>query len=334
MPLSRLADLLDLQSGVVSRAQVLDIEGESDATVRRRVRRNEWAVVHPGVYINHTGPLTWLQRAWAAVLLAAPAALSHDSALRAADGPGKRERLDSEPIHVAVDRDRVIRVPGAVVLHRLADFDTKTQTNCSPPRVRVEEAVLDVAAEARSDLDAIAALSDAVRARRTTAPRLLVALAGRSRIGRRELLSSVLADVAAGTCSALEREYLAKVERPHGLPTADRQVRVSRKGTLYRDVEYAKQGLVVELDGRLFHSEVRDRDRDLDRDLDAAVDGRDTVRLGWGQVHVRSCSTAARVGAVLANHGWTGALTRCPSCPTEDSGDLQSPGDCDSPLSA
>ena len=52
-------------------------------------------MVHPGVYVNHTGELTWLQRAWAAVLFAWPAALSHDSALRAADGPGSTRRRSS-----------------------------------------------------------------------------------------------------------------------------------------------------------------------------------------------------------------------------------------------
>ena len=47
------------------------------------LRRREWARVHPGVYVAHTGPLSWPQRAWSAVLLVAPAALSGSSALHA-----------------------------------------------------------------------------------------------------------------------------------------------------------------------------------------------------------------------------------------------------------
>lgn len=328
-----LIELLDLQAGLVSRHQVLALSGESDATIRRRLRRREWAQVHPGVYVNHTGPLTWLQRAWAAVLTAAPAALSHGSALRAADGPGRRGTTDAEPIHVAVDRNRAIRVPDDIVLHRIAGFDAKVLANLAPPRVRIEEAVVDLAS-ALDGLDAIAALTDAVRSRRTTAAKMQAALAGRSRIRNREFLAAVLADVQAGTCSVLEREYLDRVERAHGLPVAARQVKESAKGTLYRDVDYEEFALIVELDGRAFHSGSRARDRDLERDLDAALTDRETIRLGWGQVHDRACSTAAKLAAILTRKGWRGDFRRCPSCSEQDSGDLQSPGDWDSPLSA
>jgi hypothetical protein len=44
-------------------------------------------------------------------------------------------------------------------------------------------------------------------------------------------------------------------------------------------------GLIVELDGRLFHSSARARDHDLERDLDApTLDRLETIRLGYGQV--------------------------------------------------
>ena len=128
------------QSGVISRGQA-QANGLSEADVRRLLRRREWVVVHPGVYVNHTGELTWLQRAWAAVLFAWPAALSHDSALRAADGPGKHTE---EVIHVAVGRDRRIAAPPRVCIHRMAHLHDRTQWNLGPPRVRYEDAALDV----------------------------------------------------------------------------------------------------------------------------------------------------------------------------------------------
>ena len=43
----------------------------------------------------------------------------------------------------------------------------------------------------------------------------------------------------------------------------------------------------------------RGRDRDLDRDLDAAVERRETVRIGYGQVFDRGCMTADRIGSIL-----------------------------------
>jgi hypothetical protein len=194
------ADLLARQAGVVSRRQLLEA-GLTPNDLRRLLRRRELTAVHPGVYVDHTGPLTWTQRAWAVVLHAWPAALCHESALRAADGPGRRDRLDSGPLHVAVDRRRsfVAAVPG-VVTHHLAEFEAKVQWNLGPPRVRVEEAVLDVAAEAPSRFGAIAVLSDAVQSRRTTAPRVLGAIERRTRVPRREFLTGVLLDIAEGTC--------------------------------------------------------------------------------------------------------------------------------------
>lgn len=63
-----------MQDGVTSHAQLV-ASGLSRIDIERGVRRNELRRVHPRVYVNHTGPLTWEQRAWAAVLYADPAVL-------------------------------------------------------------------------------------------------------------------------------------------------------------------------------------------------------------------------------------------------------------------
>lgn len=307
-----LDEVLSRQAGVLSRAQAR-AAAQQPHDIRRRIRRREWAAVHPGVYVDHTGPLTWLQRAWGAVLFAWPAALCHESALRAVDSSGTG-RDDGRLIHVAVERNRSVRPPAGVVVHRLADLETKVLWNTCPPRLRVEDSALDVAAEARTDLDAIAVLADVVQARRTTATRLLRALERRTRIGRRRLLTAVLEDISVGACSALEHAYLVRVERRHGLPVAERQVAASTRGPLYRDVLYRRHGLVIELDGRLFHSRPAARDRDLERDLDAAIDGLNTVRIGWGQAVGRPCSTARKVGRLLQQLGWEGRPKECPEC--------------------
>ena len=201
-----------------------------------------------------------------------------------------------------------------MIPHRLADLDSKVLWHTSPPRQRIEHAAVDLASLASRDIDAVAYLADAVRARLTTAERISEALASRSRIPRRDFLAAVIADVAAGTCSTLERGYLDRVERPHGLPRADRQVRESIKGPLYRDVVYVALDAIVELDGRLFHTSVRGRDQDLERDLDALVTDRITARLGWGQVFDRPCTTAHKLGAAFNRLGWLGQVRRCREC--------------------
>ena len=289
--MSKLDDLRALQAGVLSRAQLLDHE-VTEPAIRRQLRRRELVAMLPGVYVDHTGEPTWVQRAWAAVLALEPAALCHQSAMHAAAGPGSRG--DDGPIHVAVGRNRSPAAPPGVRLHHLTRLDDIVQWNLSPPRVRVEEVLLTLAAEASDDLTAIATLADAVQARRTTPARLQAGLAQRSRTPRRALLAGCLRDIDDGACSALEQAYLDRVERAHGLPTAGRQVRESRRGPVYRDVEYAEQAVLVELDGRAFHNGASSRDRDMERDLNAALEGCLTVRLGWGQVVGRPCATARK----------------------------------------
>jgi hypothetical protein len=298
-----IVDLLDLQCQVIARRQALEL-GMKPHDIKRLIRRREWVIVHPGVYVAHTGPLSWLARAWAAVQFSWPSALCGHSALRAAEGPGRSDSPDDGPIHVAVDRRRTTLVePPGVRVHHVVRLDGRVQWNMSPPRLRYEDAALDVAAEAVSDFRAIAALAKACQSRRTTAQRLLDSLAGRPRIGRRAWLRDTLTDIAEGACSVLEHGYLTRVERAHGLHHAERQVKATASvGIVYRDVAYG-ESLIVELDGRLFHDTATARDADFERDLDAAVDRKSTVRLSYGQVFDRPCSTAGKLGKVLHAHG-------------------------------
>lgn len=287
--------------------QQLHQSGLGDHDIRRLVRRRELVAIHRGVYVDHTGEPTWEQRAWAAVLAVWPAALCAESALRAFEGSG----WDEGTIHVAVEVRRNVAAPVGVEVHRRAGLDDSVAWHLGPPRLQYEESVLDVAAQKRRDVDTVAVLANAVGSRRTTAQRLRGVLDARLRIRRRAWLAGVLDDIASGTWSVLEHGYLARVERPHGLPAGRRQFRhVGPGGTQYRDVDL--QGLaVIELDGRLHHSSSRQRDRDLERDLDTAAEGRSAIRLGWGQVFDRPCLTARKVAAILASTGWTGDIVDC-----------------------
>lgn len=304
------------QDGVISRDQLL-AAGCRPHDIERLLRRRELFVALPGVYVVHNGPRTWQQRAWVAVLSCWPAALAGRSALRAENGPGLRGFDESKPIEVAVDLGRTVRDKPDVAVRRMAGLASRTHPNASPPRVRFEEAVLDVVAGLPREWDVIECCAAAVRSRCTTASRLSAALAARNRFPRRTWLLRVLADVASGAASVLEHGYLDRVERAHGLPPADRQ-RVDRVsgGRVYRDASYPAYDLTVELDGRLDHTALGDRDRDLERDLETAVGGARTVRLGWGQVYDRPCRTAAAVARLLRLGGWEGEARPCsPGCP-------------------
>ena len=263
-------------------------------------------MVHAGVYVNHTGPLTWTNRAWAAVLVTWPAALDRQSVVDAA-GP---------VIHVAVDASRDPEARPGIRVHRLRDFDARVLWNLGPPRVRIEDALLSMCADLEDRISALALASDACRRRRTTPERLLTELGRRPRLRHRAWLCSVLEETAAGIQSPLESAYVRKVERAHGLPHGTRQLREKTSaGVVFRDVLYERYGVAVELDGRVGHELSRDRWRDMDRDLVMATTDRMTLRLGWWHAETSPCMTAGRVAAVLALRGWRGTPRRCgPSC--------------------
>jgi hypothetical protein len=188
------------------------------------------------VYVDHTGKPTWRQRAWAAVLACAPAALDGRSSLRAHDGPGWRGDGDA-PIAVLVEHARRIDGPEGVTVRRSRRFADSIQWNLSPPRMRYEDTVIDLADRADREIDAIAALADACGARRTTAARLRARVGKLPWLHRRAFVHSVLADVESGTCSVLEHRYLTTVERPHHLPRGIRQESfVASERRMMRDV--------------------------------------------------------------------------------------------------
>ena len=298
---------LELQDGVASRTQLI-LGGYTPNDIRRAIRRREMQAAHRGIYVTHTGPLTWRQRAWAAVLYAEPAALCGPSALEP-----KRTEDATGPIHVAIDHTRRLDPPPGIVVHRTVGLSRQIFAADRPPRLKLEDNALLLAREATSELDVIGLLTDIVGRRGMTTNAVRAALKRHPRLPRRAFVRDLLSDLDAGTCSVLEHAYLTRVERPHGLPTGTRQSqRLTPSGKEFRDVEYEAYGLVVELDGRLNHDSWRARGRDADRDLDdLALGARVTARLRWHQVFDTSCRTAARIAQILQAQGWTGTPTPC-----------------------
>lgn len=96
--------------------------------------------------------------------------------------------------------------------------------------------------------------------------------------------------------------------------------RVVEEGSrLYRDVRY--RGLVVELDGGLYHPpDEREHDDRRDADL-LQVEGIRTVRYGWRAVKVAPCRTAAQVAALLRQAGVAVTIRACgPGCTATGAG--------------
>ena len=110
------------------------------------------------------------------------------------------------------------------------------------------------------------------RVRKVEPSTILLALDGRGRVRHRALVVDVLAEVAAGVESPLERRYRRDVERAHGLPISELQVREVLSGRWVRaDGRYRPYRTRVELDGQLAHPGGR-TDEDTWRDNAALLE--------------------------------------------------------------
>lgn len=300
------------QSGAFSRQQANE-HGVSDRTLAARCRAGRIQRVYRGVYVDFTGPVPWETRLWAAWLAYGPeAALGGETALRK---HGLEGDWGGDLIRLEVPHHRRVRGQPGISLSRRRDLDARLLGSREPPIVRLEVAVLTVASRRPRLDDALALVLDVCRQRRTTPQRLLDELGQLRSLPRREILSRVVRNAGDGVESFLELTYLRKVERAHGLPTAKRQVRVSRDGvTIYRDAEYEDYPLIVELDGRTGHEDTASRWRDMTRDNAAVTEAKWTLRFGF-QIVGDPCLAAAQVATALQAQGWPGPPNPCsPSC--------------------
>jgi very-short-patch-repair endonuclease len=303
--------LAESQSGMITTRQAAGL-GLGARAIVGRVARGHWQRIHTGVYATFSGEPGRTALLWAAVLRGGPGAvLSYQTA---AELHGLI-RSPAPRIHITVPATRrVEHVPG-LVIHYSKRLAEARHPVLEPPRTRVEETALDLAAAALCFDDALGWVSAACAGRLTTPARIKAAMAQRAKMPYRAGLAAALADVAAGANTVLEYRYLRDVERPHGLPQARRQVQVRRAGrSEYRDLVYDAYGIVVETDGRAAHL-MTAAWRDAHRDNAAAADGFVTLRYSWSDVNGRPCWIARQVAAALARRGWPGPLRRCgPAC--------------------
>jgi very-short-patch-repair endonuclease len=299
------------QQGVISRTQLLSF-GLSPDAIDRLVQSERWQRLHRGVYFVSGGRPDRQSLQWAAVLRAGSgAALCHETAAELFGFTDQPPPL----IHVAIPKERRISPISGVVIHRSSRLADTTHPSLMPPRIRLEETVLDLAGEAVRFETALGLTCTVCQRGLTTVPLLLTAMSKRAKLRWRAELAEALGDIGTGVHSVLEYRYLHRVERPHGLPTAIRQARIDAQGrNRYLDNLYEDYALCVELDGLQAHpDEQRWHDR---RRANAIVEkGNGMLRYGWIDVHRHACETALQVGSVLQNQGWRGTPLPCgPGC--------------------
>lgn len=305
---------LEAQAAAIARRQGQDV-GIDPETMRTRLRSGRWQRLQRGVYAAFSGDPARETVLWAALLRAGPGAvLSHQTA-------AERHGLIDKPspvITITVPASRhpaQVKIPG-VVIHRSDAILRTRHPAMLPPCTRVEDTVLDLIQAAPIFDDAYAWICRAVGRRLTTADRIHQAMDARKKMRWRRELVVALGDVSEGALSLLEYRYVHRVERPHGLPSARRQVRISqRTGNRYLDNLYEQFRVGVEIDGTAAHP-ADEQWRDKRRDNANAVLGIVTLRFGLLDLGDRRCQTAADIAAVLRMRGWTGDARPCtrPTC--------------------
>jgi hypothetical protein len=315
--------LIDRQDGVLAIGQALEA-GLTIEHVRNQVRSGRWQLMHRGVYAASNGTATRGAELWGALLRAgADSVLSHETAAEVYGLVDGRSRL----IHLTVAHDRnpgrCGRIAG-VVIHRSRSLELTRHPVLSPPRTRLEATVLDLIECARTLEEAYGWICRAIGRRLTTAERLLTALHARPRFRWRQQIELALGYAKGGALSLLELRYEHGVERSHGIPTAERQVRVRQAtGNRYLDNLYGEHRACVEIDGAAAHPE-DEQWRDKHRDRWNSVHERiETIRVGvvdlWTQQ--ARCETAADVAKWLAGRGpGVGHPCSRPGCPVQGLG--------------
>lgn len=298
-PDARAARLAARQAGALSRAQAQSC-GLTRRMIERRVASGRWTPVHRGIYAIAGVSPSWLTAVWVAVLAAGEGAVvSHETALLL---HGMPERMVPRwPVKVTMPHGTHPRLPGAVV-HQLRDL--------APEHVMQHRSGLVVATPARGIVDVSATVGerhlgrlvdDLIVARRVSQAQISRCLQDVARRGKPgvQALGRVLDDRGDGYVpphSELERA-LFQVLAAGGLPEPRRQVPLPGRGAIEGlvDAAYPDARLLLEADGRRWHTRVRDLVRDRLRDAEAARAGWQTLRLLYEQITGDPDETCATV---------------------------------------
>jgi very-short-patch-repair endonuclease len=172
------------------------------------------------------------------------------------------------------------------------------------PVSRVERAIVEVAADIRP-LRLGRVVDDAVAGKHTSYSRIgscLSELARRGKPGVRAL-AGVLDERGGGYVppeSELEHALFAVLVKG-GLPPPRRQVPLPGRGAVVglADGAYVDERVLLEADGRRWHSRIRDLKRDHQRDAEAARVGWLTLRFLYEQIRYEAADVCATVADVL-----------------------------------
>lgn len=280
------------QHGVVTRNQLVR-NGLSPWEVRYRLETGRLERVHRGVY--GVGPIPGeRQREMAALLACGPGGLvSHWSAAACWELTTPRA---GRSVAISVPRDVRIADPGIRVFRVDELHDDEATTLAGLRLTTPARTMLDLAAWATTQ-ETERALAKAIPglAEPDEIHRLLLRYPRKR--GRRRLLEVLEGQASHGfTRSEAERAFLRVVRSGDlDLPETNVMVEGYEVDCLWRD-----DRLVVEIDGRAYHSSARSFQADRDRDTALTAAGYRVIRVTWSQIRNHPRRLLVRLAGALA----------------------------------
>jgi very-short-patch-repair endonuclease len=282
-----------VQFGLVSHAQAIEA-GVSDGGIARRLSSGAWLRLAPAVYALASHPATWQQGLMAAVLGECQAVISGPSAAALHGLRGFRPG----PIQVVVPRGANHRSGLAVVRER-SDFQATAVDGI--PVLTVCDTLFSVAASAHASRVALA-MDDALGDRVITVGDLQLRYE-QLRGGRRPGMATMRRLIGLRShqgflppASVLERMLYGVLDRA-GMPAYIRQARVPWSPDQVVDAMLRDARLIIEADGRRWHTRMADFERDRRRDRVAAEHGYRTMRYTYADLGHDQDRVAAEVCA-------------------------------------
>ncbi len=289
--------VLRQQGDLITRSQIL-AAGWTEAALRYRTRvGGSWGTVLPGVYTNHTGSLTGVQREIAAVLYAGSrCVITGESALRRHGVPVPV----TDVVDVLVPDSMRRRSTGFVRLHRTARIPEQPWVGDGIRWAPVARAVADAARDKHELREVSALVAMAVQRRMCTIQQLAVELrAGPCRGSA--LLKAALEEVADGVASAAEAD-LRKLIKANKLPEPmyNPLLYVGAEFLAQPDAWWPDAGVAGEVDSREWHLSPELWARTMERHARMSARGILVVHVTPKRIRSDSAKVAAELRATIA----------------------------------
>lgn len=296
--MGHIGELLQRQSGVVARRQLLDCGIDADR-VRNQIRARRWVELTPRVIGTTTGVPTWHQRLWLAVLHAGPR-----SVLGSLSAAGYLGLTGWPRPHVSVLVDDELSfepVAGVDFFRTRRPFDLLRSSRPGLPTCHLEPAILLFAAYEAPIRAAHGVLAAAVQQRLTTPSRLLTWIDQLHPLRRARSFRQTVVSIEGGAHSVAELD-VRRMCRRHNLRLPDRQRgRRDRAGRQrWTDCEWDLPGggvLVLEVDGS-FHAEVAQWAADIKRSRALTTRHRLVIRCTAFELRYEDAEVAADLVAL------------------------------------